>query len=60
MPGIVIQILPVRKLNDFTQIHDGNPIADMTDYGQVVGNEQICQIKFLLELFKEVNDLSLD
>jgi hypothetical protein len=58
--GASIEFVTMGELHDFTQIHDGHPIADVLYYAQVVGYEQVSQIELCLQVLKKVNDLCLD
>ena len=60
MMGLGVERLPVRKLDHLTQIHNGNAIGDVLHNGKVVSDEQIRGAKLVLELFQQVQDLSLD
>ncbi len=60
MKGIAIQIAPGGNFHDITQVHDGDPIADMPDHGQVVRDKKVRQIQLVLEFFQEIDDLSLN
>jgi len=48
------------ELYDSAQVHDRDPIADMFDDRQIVRDENIGQGKFLLQVAKQVDDLSLN
>ena len=47
-------------LNDFAEIHDGDPVADPFDDGHIVADEQEGEVKLLLQIQKQVADLRLD
>ena len=48
------------ELHDTSQIHDHDPVADVLDDAEVMGDEHICQVKLLLQAAEEVDDLCLD
>src|SRR5713226_4631095 len=52
-----IKLAGRRGLDDPPEIHDGHALADMLDDRQIVGNEQISEPEFLLQVFQEVDDL---
>ena len=54
------QLFGVRALHDPADIHHRDPLADMLDDAQVMGDEEIGQPKSLLEFEEEVQDLCLD
>jgi len=47
-------------LHDSPQVHHGNSITDMFHYCQVMGNDNIGEVKLFLNVFQQINDLSLD
>ena len=48
------------NLHQLPQIHDANPVADMFDYAQVMGDKQIGQISAFLQLLNQVQHLRAD
>jgi hypothetical protein len=58
--GVVVDLISGAGLHDFAQVHDGDAVADVLDDGEVVGDEEVGEREFLLELFEEVDDLCLD
>src|SRR5918995_5978605 len=57
---VLVQLLRRRDLDDRAQVHDRDPIGDVPDDGEVVGDEQIRQRELGLELLEQVDDLRLD
>jgi hypothetical protein len=55
-----IQVVRCRRFHDPAEVHDGDPVADMADDRQVVGDEQVGQLELVLEALQEVDDLGLD
>ena len=49
-----------RPLHDGAQIHDAQTVADMLDHAQVVGDEQIGEVEFVLQIHENVQNLGLD
>ena len=45
---------------DLAQIHHCDSVADVADYGQVVGYEDVGQVELVLEFGEQVDDLGLD
>jgi hypothetical protein len=39
MERIGIQIITSRNLRNFPQVHHGDPVADVPDYSQVMGDK---------------------
>ena len=60
MQGASIEFFTGGELHDFTQVHDGHPIADVFYNAQVVGYEKVGQIELCLQILKKINDLCLD
>ena len=49
-----------RELDDLPEVHDRDPVGDVADHGEVVGDEQVRQAELLLELDEQVQHLRLD
>ena len=54
-----IERLLVGDLDDFPQVHHGNPRRDVLHHAKVVGDEKIGQAKFRLQIGQQVDDLCL-
>src|SRR5207302_7985894 len=50
----------VGLFDDAAEIHDGRTAADVFDQAQVVRDEEICQLQFLLQLHEEIHHLRLN
>ena len=46
--------------DEFTVLENGDLIADVFDDGKIVGNKEVGEVKFFLEVHQKVNDLGLD
>ena len=46
--------------DDLAQVHDRHPVADMLDDAQIVSDEEIRQVEFLLQLIQQIDHLGLD
>ena len=57
---IVVDPLGAAQLHHLAQVHDGNPVADVFDDAQVVGDEYIGEPELLLEPPEEVEHLGLN
>ena len=53
-------LLPAPGLDNATEIHDRHIIGQKAQRRQVVGDEQIGEVPFVLEVFQEVEDLGAD
>jgi hypothetical protein len=60
MAGVFEQLEFWADLDDSAKVHDGNPVADVGNNGEVVGNEDKTQAVFLLKSLEKVDDLTLD
>ena len=40
------------EFDDFAQVHDHDPVADVLDHGEVVSDEQISKASFLLQILE--------
>ena len=54
MHRILVQIFLICLLHEIAQIHNADPVADVLDYAQIVGNENVGQVVFLLQLAHQV------
>ena len=46
--------------DEFTVFENGDLIADVFNDGEVVGNKEVGEVKFFLEVHQKVDDLGLD
>ena len=46
--------------NDFTAVHNGYAVREVTDHGEVVGDKKHGELQLEAELLQEVDDLGLD
>jgi hypothetical protein len=60
MLGRAIEVLFLSQLNDAAQIHHGYTVADMFYYGKIVSDKKVCEMKLLLQILQEIQDLGLD
>ena len=59
MSRTVIDLVLLPQLRHLPEVHHTDAIGDVTDHGEVVRDEDVCQAQFLLELLHEVDDLGL-
>jgi len=55
-----IEFIAIGEFHDFAQVHNGYPVTDVFYNAQVVGYEQVCQVKLFLQVLKKIDDLCLD
>ncbi len=60
VPGGAVERIRIRVFHDAAQVHDGDIIGDVFDHRQVVGDEEICQLHFILQVQEQVENLRLD
>jgi hypothetical protein len=44
MERVVVKLITIGDFHNFPQVHDRHPVTDMTDYGKVMRDEQVCQV----------------
>jgi hypothetical protein len=60
MQRVLVKLIPLRYLHNLTEVHDGDPIADVLYHPKVVSNEKVGQPEFRLEILEEIDDLRLN
>ena len=60
MKRVVIELVAVGQLDDFSDVHDGDARRDVAHYGEVVRDKQIGELESLLELFQKIDNLRLN
>ena len=60
MERIGIHLVRIAELDQMSQIHNADLMADMSDHRQIVGDEKIGQSPLVLKLFQKVYDLRLN
>ena len=58
--GVVVDFPGVRQLHHFTKVHHGDSVGNVPHNQQIVGDEQIGQTHFILQLVKHIDDLGLN
>jgi hypothetical protein len=53
------QVFGVGLLHDLAHVHDSNPVRDVLHNTEIMRDEQIREVEFLLQILKEVEDLGL-
>ena len=57
--GIPVDFFRRGQLHDFAQIHDGDPVGDVFDDGEIVRDEKVTEAHVALEVHEEIEDLAL-
>ena len=60
MGGPFVEGVGSGELDHTAEVHDGDPVADVTNNGQVMGDEQVAEVVLVLEVLQEVQHLRLD
>ena len=55
-----VDLVRTPHFHEVTEIHDGDPVADMLHHRQIVGNEQIGKPHLLLQIQQQVEYLALN
>ena len=58
--GGSVQGPAVGQFHNFSQVHHRHPVAHMLHHRQVMGDKQIGQAEFRLEVLEQIDDLGLD
>jgi hypothetical protein len=57
---VVVDLLGRAELDDLPQVHDRDPVGDVTNDAEVVRDEDIREPELVLDVFEQVDDLCLD
>ncbi len=57
---MIIYFIRRGELNHMSEIHHGDPVGNVPDNKQVMGNEKIGETELVLKLVKHIYDLRLD
>ena len=60
MQRVIEQSLDGRPLDDASTVHHQNPVTQLGNHAQIMGDKDDRHAGFLLQLFQQVQDLSLD
>ena len=60
MLGIAEQLLGLGQLDHLADVHHAHPVGDVLDDAEVVGDEQVGEVEFGLQILQQVEDLRLD
>ena len=55
-----IQIICICDFHNTSQVHNCNTVRNMMNYQKVMSNKEVCHAKFLLKLFKHIDNLRLN
>ena len=60
MRRVLVKLVAVGELDQLAQVHDGDPLAEMADHAQVVGDEEVGQAELVAQVLQQVDYLGLD
>jgi hypothetical protein len=60
MEWVVKQLVPTGQFDDLPQIHDADPLRDMTYGGKIMSDEEYAKLAFALQGLEQIDDLCLD
>jgi hypothetical protein len=60
MEWFIKELLPGTLFHNSAQVHDGHTMAEIADNGEIVGDEEVAQLMFLLQFLHQQEDLGLD
>ena len=60
MLGILVQAGTIGELDNFAEVHDRHPMADVLHNTQIMRDEKVSELELLLQIHQQVDDLGLD
>ena len=57
---IVEELVRFGQLDHLAQVHHRDPVAEVVDDAQIVGDEEVGELELLAQVFEQVDDLGLD
>ena len=57
--GCVVQVLGGRLLDQRAEVHHADPVGDVPDHREVVGDDQVGQAELVLQVLQQVDHLGL-
>ena len=60
MKGRPEECILLRELDDLSEIHDGDAVADVLDHREIMRNEEVGELQLLLQVPQQIDDLRLD
>ena len=60
MAGLGVDLRLGADLHELAEVHHRDPVRDVADHREVVGDEQVGDATFVLQAFEEVHDARLD
>ena len=60
MPGVAEDGVAIADFDQLAQVHDGDPVAYVTNDAQIMADEQVGEPEFVPQILKQADDLRLD
>ena len=60
MKGGAVKFNCRGDFNNPSEVHDSHTLAQVFDYGEIVGNKEVGQTELLLDVIEQVDDLGLN
>src|SRR5207247_1899973 len=60
MQGALVEVDAVRELDDLSEVHHRDAVADVPHHRKIVSDEQIRELEAILQVLEKVDDLRLD
>ena len=60
MEGVAEKLHASRQFDHLAEVHNCHPVGDMLDHAQVVGDEEVGQTEFVLQVLEDVEHLGLN
>ncbi len=60
MKGMPKKLFSFRRFHDPSEIHHGDPVADMLHHAQVMGDEKVGQAELIPQVHEKIENLGLD
>ena len=57
---LLVERIARRKLDDLAEVHHRDPVGDVADHAQIMGDEEVGEAEALLQLLQQVHHLRLD
>ena len=57
---MTVDVVLRAAFDDLAQVHDGDSVRDVADDGEVMGDEDVGEVEFLLQVGEQVDYLGLN
>src|SRR5262245_28141192 len=60
MFSVPVDRITLGNLDDLAEVHDRHSMADVLDHPEIMGNEKVGEVHFLLQFLQEIDNLCLN